>query len=164
MNKLLLAAIFISAPIFSMTGSGYTIVSEKITSTPGFNIRVIHDDNPVDNNDNALGYASASLNKNQRGTVKQHNQISSGHQVGGTNKTGEVQLFTYKYTLTCGESYGEYVRVVKLQYPGSNFNTGDRVIADVYTEEPGELEITATTTLSGPANASHTAKSNLIVK
>jgi hypothetical protein len=149
MNKILLAAVLLSSPVFA-DNSGVTVISEKLTCSPGFKCGIENLSSSLKKTLSATARASAP---NRSGLVNDYNQIDGYHDISIVNSTKSSQSYEYTYTLQCESANLTYSKWVNLA-PGATYTTSDHSYGTVQKASTGSYRITAETKVAGESSAS----------
>lgn len=159
---IMVMASMMSFAAFAYQGEGFKIVSEKFTSTPGFGGGFVSIDNNLSQpvkNPNVWAKACA---RDASGRVKDYISVSGCHNVQIFNNTGNVQRFTYTYSLKCEDASQVFERTLDIN-PQGTFTDIANSSGTVQKLNSGEFPIIASTKISGADTASDEAKATLRV-
>lgn len=149
----------------SFNALAYQVISEKITSSPGFNYQVDHVSNSdVVKKTFSPNYASAmAWAYDSQGRPMEFIKIQGDHNITITNDTSKRARYTYTYTLRCLNASGNYERTIDLS-PHETFTDSSHNYGTVQEGKEGNYGIRVTTSISGAENSSHTRDATLRIK
>jgi hypothetical protein len=161
MIKKIIALSALSFSVFAYQGEGFKIVSEKFTSTPGFGGGFVSVDNVPQPAKNPNVWAKACA-RDASGRVKDYISVSGCHNVQIYNNTGNVQRFTYTYSLKCEDAHQVFERTLDIN-PQGTFTDMANSSGTVQKLNSGDFPIISSTKISGADTASDEAKATLRV-
>lgn len=164
-RKLLcLSLLAMSANVLAMEGNGFRIVSEKMTSTPGFDAHFESVETPSSLKKimspkyvNAMSWAFDA-----RGHVREYIKVQGDHNVSITNNTSKVSRYTYTYTLYCESAYASFERTIDIN-PQGTFTDASHSYGTVQKDNSGTFGIHVGTKIDGGEYAFHQRDATLTI-
>ncbi len=156
-----IALSLLSVTAFAYQGHGYKILNERITSSPGFNFKVIDSSKTAYSSPNYIT-ASASVN-DVRGRPNEYIKLEGYHHVNISNSTTQIQRYRFMYDLKCVDAAGSFSRDIEI-YPHGTFSDDTMTFATFQPTTEGLFDIYATTQITGAENTRNESKASAYIR
>lgn len=140
----------------SINALAYTVISEKTTSSPGFNahFEVTTMNEQVKKNLSPRYVSALSWAYDTSGHPMEFIKIQGDHNISITNETSQKRRYTYTYTLYCASAYASHEKTIELS-PRESFTEAAHSYGVVQEKNEDSFGIHVGTKISGDENTFH---------